>query len=102
MDGAYTKGLADILKLNTIMYHYKKGNARNLPTDEQGYGFSAQEVQKIYPEAVKRGKDGLLSLDIHPILVSYINAFKEQQEIINKQQKTIDNLVKRMEKLENK
>lgn len=83
IEGVYTRGLSDILKLNTIIYHYKTGNARKLPTDETGYGFSAQEVQKIFPEAVKAGKDGFLSLDIHPILVSYINAFKEQQTQIS-------------------
>ncbi len=93
IDGNYTKGLADILKLNTIKYHYAPGNARNLPTEEQGYGFSAQEVQKVFPEAVKTGKDGYLNFDIHPILVSYINAFKEQQQ-------QIEDLKKKNEKLE--
>lgn len=121
IEGNYEKGLSDVLRLNTIKYHYKPGNSRNLPTDEQGYGFSAQEVQKVYPEAVKIGEDGLLSLDMHPILVSYINAFKEQQKQIDDlkkmleeksspeqkkkiedQQKTIDELIKRIEKLENR
>jgi hypothetical protein len=102
INGAYTKGLADILKLNTIIYHYKEDNKRNLPTEEAGYGFSAQAVQKIFPEAVKTGKDGYLSFDFHPILVAYVNAFKEQQQIIEKQQKQIDDLIKRIEKLEQK
>lgn len=93
IDGNYTKGLADIMKLNTIMYHYSDGNARNLPSDEQGYGFSAQEVQKVFPEAVKVGKDGYLSLDLHPVFVSYINAFKELQQ-------QLDELRKKNEKLE--
>lgn len=82
IDGNYSKGLSDILKLNTIIYHYKKGNERKLPTDETGYGLSAQELQKVFPEAVKTGKDGYLSIDMHPVLVSYINAFKEQQNQI--------------------
>jgi chaperonin cofactor prefoldin len=77
IDGNYTKGLTDILKLNTIQYHYSKDNARRLPTDEQSYGFIAQEVQKIFPECVKENEDGYLSLDMHPILVSYVNAIKE-------------------------
>jgi carbonic anhydrase/acetyltransferase-like protein (isoleucine patch superfamily) len=102
IDGNYTKGLKEILKLNTIMYHYAKGNARNLPVNEQGYGFSAQEVQKIFPEAVKVGEDGYLGLDLHPVFVSYINAIKEQQQIIDKQQKTIDDLLIRVQKLEQK
>jgi len=100
IDGQYSRGLQEVLKLNTIIYHYKPGNLRNLPTDETGYGFTAQEVQKIFPEAVHTGKDGFLSLDMHPILVSYVNAFKEQQQIIDKQQKTIDDIKKKNEQLE--
>jgi hypothetical protein len=100
IDGNYTKGLKDILKLNSIMYHYKNGNVRNLPTDEQGYGFLAQEVQKVFPEAVKTGSDGYLSLDIHPILVSYINGFKEQQQLIDELKKQNEILIKRIENIE--
>jgi len=102
INGTYNKGLNEVLKLNTIMYHYKQGNELHLPTDEQFYGFSAQEVQKIFPEAVKTGKGGYLTFDFHPILVSYINAFKEQQQQIDKQQKTIEELIIRIEKLEKK
>ena len=39
-----------------------------------------QEVQKVFPECVKENEDGYLSLDLHPILVSYINGFKELNE----------------------
>ncbi len=97
VDGNYTRGLADVLKLNTIKYHYNKGNARNLPTEEQGYGFVAQELQQVYPEAVKENEDGYLSVDFHPVLVSYINAFKEQQlqiDDLKKQTSEIDLLKK--------
>ncbi len=112
VDGNYTKGLKDIVKLNTIMYHYAKGNARNLDTNVQAYGFSAQEVQKVFPEAVTEEKDGYLSLNIHPILVAYVNAFKEQQqeiEALKKQveekdsnKEVIEKLLKRIEALEAK
>ena len=96
VDGQYNKGLKDLLQLNTIMYHYSPGNAMHLPTDAQGYGFSAQEVQKIFPEAVKTSKDGYLSIDMHPILVSYINAFKEQQAHIEKLEAMLKELIKKM------
>jgi trimeric autotransporter adhesin len=102
INGNYTKGLSDILKLNTIRYNYKAGNNHNLPAEEEFYGFSAQEVQKIFPEAVRTDKDGYLNLNIHPIMIAYVNAFKEQQLLIDKQQKTIDELIKRVEKLEQK
>jgi trimeric autotransporter adhesin len=113
LDGNYTKGLQDILKLNTIMYHYAEGNARGLSTKEQGIGFSAQEVQKIFPEAVMLGEDGYLSLNIHPILISYVNAIKEQQQQIEELKKKVaeketakgdalEKLMKRIEALEAK
>ena len=85
IEGAYTKGLAEILKLNPITYHYK--NDGNRKFDEkviasQSVGFTAQEVQKVFPEAVGTDPDGYLNLNIHPILVASINAFKEQQKQI--------------------
>ena len=102
INGNYTKGLSDILKLNTIRYNYKAGNNHNLPANEEFSGFSAQEVQKVFPEAVRTDKAGYLNLNIHPILIAYVNAFKEQQLLIDNQQKTINDLLKRVEKLENK
>jgi len=107
--GSYTKGLAEILKLNTIKYHYKKDNKLNLPSNEEFYGFSAQEVQKVFPEAVKKNENGYLSLDIQPIIMAYINAFIEQEAILDKQQQelkdqknTINQLLKRIEAIEKK
>jgi len=113
VDGNYTKGLKEILQLNTIMYHYAKGNVRNLATDVQAYGFSAQEVQKVFPEAVTEEKDGYLSLNIHPILIAYVNAIKEQQHQIdtltkeleqkrNSKDDVIEKLLQRIEVLEAK
>ena len=75
--------------LTTVIFCW---HALNLLSKEQGYGFSAQEVQKIFPEAVKTDSEGYLSLNIHPILVAYVNAFKEQQQ-------QIDDLKKQMEEL---
>ncbi|MBK7762732.1 MAG: tail fiber domain-containing protein [Bacteroidetes bacterium] len=92
VEGPYSKGLSDILKLNTIRYHYKEGNARRLPTNEAGYGFIAQELQEVFPEAVKENEDGYLSVDFHPVLVAYINAFKDQQAQINELKSSIGQL----------
>lgn len=109
VDGVYTKGLSEILKLNTVAYHYKKGNARNLPTEEQGIGFVAQELQQVFPEAVKQDSDGYLSVDIHPVLISYINAIKELNENneqlkkqVETQQNQYNELLKRLDALEKK
>jgi hypothetical protein len=99
VDGKYTKGLKDIIALETIRFHYNEGNARNLPIQDQGYGFVAQDLQKIFPEAVQQNKDGYLSIDMHPLLVAYVNAFKEQQQQLNKQQLSIDLLIEEIKNL---
>jgi chaperonin cofactor prefoldin len=100
IDGNYTKGLTDILKLNTIQYHYSKDNARKLPSDEQSYGFIAQEVRNIFPECVKENEDGYLSLDMHPILVSYVNAIKELNSKEENSKLQIDELKKQNQHLQ--
>jgi hypothetical protein len=92
VDGQYTKGLNDILKLNTIRYHYTKNNPRNLPSEPQAFGFIAQELQAVFPEAVNTDEDGYLSVDMHPVLVAYVNAFKDLSEQNAKQQSEIDQL----------
>jgi len=40
-------------------------------------GFSAQAIQKVFPEAVGTDPDGYLNFNMHAILVAYVNAIKE-------------------------
>jgi trimeric autotransporter adhesin len=93
--GKYTKGLNEILLLDPIIYRYKKDNAIDIKeTEKDFYGFSAQDVQKIFPEAVGIDNRGYLNFDIHPILIAEINAFKELNTKIEDQQKQIEKLEK--------
>ena len=103
INGSYTKGLAEIIKLNTITYKYKnvgekKFEDKVLQTTQ--IGFSAQEVQKIFPEAVGVDQDGYLNLNIHAILVAYVNAIKELDAKNKEQEKINNDLKQRLEKLE--
>ena len=77
VDGAYSKGLNEIAALDPIMFHYKDDNARDLPSDAQEYGFVAQDVQTVFPEAVSQGEDGYLDFNMHAINVAMVNAIKE-------------------------
>lgn len=43
-------------------------------------GFSAQEVQQIYPELVKQGQDGYLGIDYIGLIPVLVEAMKEQDE----------------------
>ena len=75
--GNYLKGLEDILKLQPVTFSYNKGNPLHLPYDKDYTGLIAQEVQKVFPEAISQGKDGYLQFDMHPVNVAMINAFRE-------------------------
>ena len=97
--GLYTKGLKEILQLQPITYHYKNAGERKFADEvlnTLNVGFSAQDVQKVFPEAVGVDKDGYFNLNIHSILVAYINAIKEQQnmidsfKIVNSQQSAVN------------
>lgn len=42
-----------------------------------GYGFIAQDVQKVAPEWVREGKDGYLSVDYSPLTMMLVESVKE-------------------------
>ena len=65
-------------------------------------GFMAQEIQQLFPELVEKAENGFLSLNYAGFSVIAIKAIQEQQNIIDAQQKTIDELLKRVTAIENK
>lgn len=77
--------LSKILQLDGISYTLQS-------TKEYKLGFSAQELQKIYPELVKEGNDGYLSIDGTGLIAPLVEAIKEQQAMIESQQKEINEL----------
>jgi hypothetical protein len=77
LDGAYERGLSDILRLRTVRFHYRDGNARNLPTETSEIGFVAQEVRAVMPECVTEGDDGYLDFNMHPVNVALVNAVQQ-------------------------
>ena len=81
--GTYDSGSDKVLKLVPVRYQYKKDNALNIPSDGEHIGLIAQEVQKLIPEAVTKGKGGYLSVNNDPIIWAMLNAIKEQQEKIS-------------------
>ncbi len=101
--GGYQKGLREILALQPIKYYYKNTETRKFAPEvlrKEFVGFSAQEVQKIFPEAVKEAKDGYLTLNIHAILIAYVNAIKELSEKNQKLEFLIANQAQRIKRLE--
>jgi trimeric autotransporter adhesin len=77
VDGIYQRGLSDIIKLRSIRFHYKPGNALNLQSDHQEVGFIAQEAREVFPESVTENANGYLTFSMHSINVALVNAVKE-------------------------
>ncbi len=80
--GGYARGLNAVMGLRPIRFSYKKDNALSLPSDTENIGFSAQELQKVVPEAVTRNANGYLTMHSDPILWAMVNAIQEQQKEI--------------------
>ncbi len=75
--GNYDKGLKEIAALQPVRFIYNEGNDRKLSSDNEQVGLIAQEVQKIFPEAVTEAEDGYLDFNIHAINIALVNAVKE-------------------------
>ena len=94
LKGRFTPGLRALMRLQPLRYEYKRDNALNLKSEGEHIGFSAQAVQKIIPEAVTANDKGYLLVNNDPIMWTMLNAIKEQQAQIERQQKQIEGLKK--------
>jgi hypothetical protein len=98
--GDYQKGLKEITALQPVRFRYLENNPRELSADIEQVGFVAQEVQKIFPEAVSEAEDGYLDFNIHAINIALVNAVKELKAE-NEQLKTENRMIiSRLERLE--
>jgi hypothetical protein len=77
VDGAYTRGLEDLIRLRPVRFHYKAGNSRGLPGADEEIGFVAQEAREAFPESVIENADGYLDFNMHAVNVALVNAVKE-------------------------
>jgi len=75
IQGNFTRGLDDLLKLNPILYHWNA--LSGLEQISLYAGFSAQNVQSAIPEAVGTGSSGYLTLQDRPLIAAAVNAIKE-------------------------
>ena len=68
----YTAGLEELKKLD--FYHYTfKADKDNTPL----VGVMAQDLQKVFPDAVTKGEDGYLRIRLEDMFYAVINAVKE-------------------------
>ena len=104
IQGTFDKGLKEVEALTPIVYSYKKDNAMDLPSDQPAVGFSAQEFQKVIPEAVTTNYKGYLMVNNDPIILAMFNAIKElkaeNDQLRSQLQTENDQLRQRVEMLE--
>ena len=92
-----TSGLDKIRQLKVFNYTFKKDD-----TKTPRVGVIAQDLQKIFPDAVKKGADGFLTIRMEDMFYAVINAIKELDTKVAAQDKKIKELEARIEKLEAK
>jgi hypothetical protein len=85
LDGAFSAGLSQIMKINPVHYRYKQDNAMGIHDTSEHVGLVAQDVQKVIPEAVTENSKGYLLVNNDPIIWTMLNAIKEQQKLIHQQ-----------------
>lgn len=89
-------GLAEIKKLKLYHYTFKKDKYKT-----PRVGVTAQDLQKIFPDAVIKGEDGFLRIRLEDMFYVVVNAIKELDAKITAMQKNeIKELRTRAEKLE--
>jgi hypothetical protein len=62
----------DVSEIESIAFKWKNGD------DKIHYGYSAQEVQKAMPDAVKEQADGTLSVNYTEVLIAKINMLENE------------------------
>ncbi len=87
--------LAKLLALDGKSYTFKRDESK------QKIGLLAQDVQKVFPELVKKASDeqGTLSINYQGLIPVLINAIKEQDERIKEQDDKINRLEALVQKL---
>ncbi len=73
----FTRGLNELMGLNTIYFNYKKNNPLNLPSEKEFVGIKAQDAQKVIPESVTTDEKGFLHVTNDSIIWTAVNAIKE-------------------------
>ena len=71
----YKKGLKEILQVNPVIFQYKDDKSGSLRI-----GVIAQEVKKVFPEAVVTMDNGYYGVNSAPIFFASMNALKEINE----------------------
>jgi hypothetical protein len=72
LNGSYSAGLSQILKIRPVRYRYKPDNGMGIRDMDEHIGVVAQEVQRVIPEAVTENNKGYLLVNNDPIIWSML------------------------------
>ncbi|MDA9316811.1 tail fiber domain-containing protein [Polaribacter sp.] len=89
--------LVKLLQIDGKTYTMKRDKEK-----KQKIGVLAQDIEKVFPELVSVGSDGILSVNYQGLVPVLINSINEQQNQFVKQQAEIDALKALVKKLINK
>lgn len=87
-----SNALEKIGQLNGVEFTWKNGGGKSI-------GLIAQDAEKVFPELVSTGSDGLKTISYGSLVAPLIEAVKEQQTQIEGQQRQIDELKKEINNL---
>lgn len=90
--------LKDIAKLKPVTFNWKKETSFYNPDTQ--YGFIAQDVEKVFPELINEDNDGYKSINSNAFVPMLVKCVQEQQSIIEKQQKQLEDFEIRLKLLE--
>jgi len=88
--------LSSVVSMNGFYYNWKKDKFPGMNfSDDRQIGFSAQEVEKLFPEIVMTDANGYKSVDYGRLTPVLVEAIKQQQQEIKELQEQVKSLVKR-------
>ena len=91
----FTAGLDELKKLELFHFTYKK-DKENTPH----VGVMAQDLQKVFPDAVTKGDDGFLRIRMEDMFYALINSVKQLDakfDLLAQKQKKIDELESKLD-----
>ncbi len=95
--------LPKIMKLRGVHYQWRKEDFPQMHfNDRTELGLVAQEVEKIFPELVREDGNGYKAVSYEKLTVVLLKALQEQQQMIERQEKSITALEQEISKLKKK
>ena len=97
IQGEYVAGLNEIRQIKTYNYTYKKDKSKT-----PRVGVIAQELQKVFPNAVIKEPKGYLTMRDEDLFYAMINSIKQLDKIVKGLVNDVKSLIARVQSAENK